>query len=62
MARPRLYHERRVATVFRLPLPLGGEPQAAAASAGGDVSVNLLIDRALREYPGRRPPLAGDQG
>lgn len=57
MARPKLYAEQRVATAVRLPVTLRSELQAAAEER--DVSVNLLVNRAIREYLARLPP-AGD--
>lgn len=53
MGRPRIYDEPRVATAIRLPTSLRDELQAAAAER--DVSVNLLVTRAVRDYLGRLP-------
>lgn len=55
MGRPRIYEEPRVATAIRLPTSLRDELQAAAAER--DVSVNLLVTRAVRDYLGRLPSL-----
>lgn len=54
MARPKLYEEKRVATAIRLPVSLRSELQEAASER--DVSVNLLVTRAISEYLGRLPP------
>lgn len=55
VGRPRIYEEPRVATAIRLPISLRDELQSVAAER--DVSVNLLVTRAVREYLGRLPPL-----
>jgi hypothetical protein len=68
MARPRLYEERRVATAIRLPVSLRGQLLEAATER--DVSVNLLVTRAISEYlrhlrpleqPDDRPPRRGNR-
>lgn len=59
MARPRLYDERRVATAIRLPVTLRDELQTAAAAR--DVSVNLLVNRAIRDYLERLAPADAEQ-
>ncbi len=59
MARPRLYHERRVATAIRLPVALREELRAAASAR--NVSANLLVTRAIQEYLERLGPHADDQ-
>ncbi|MDQ2825977.1 MAG: hypothetical protein M3Y04_03250 [Actinomycetota bacterium] len=51
---PRLYDERRVATAIHLPITLREELQTAAATR--NVSVNLLVNRAIRDYPERLAP------
>jgi predicted transcriptional regulator len=48
MGRPRVYDEERVATAMRLPATLHQELQSAAEER--DVSVNLLVIRAIRQY------------
>ncbi|MGE3620959.1 MAG: hypothetical protein AB7L84_10910 [Acidimicrobiia bacterium] len=55
MGRPRIYEEPRVATAIRLPTSLRDELQAVAAER--DVSVNLLVTRAVRDYLRRLPSL-----
>jgi hypothetical protein len=54
MSRPKVYEEPRVATAVRLPISLHGELQSAASVR--DVSVNLLITRAVSAYLARLPP------
>jgi hypothetical protein len=54
MSRPKVYDEPRVATAVRLPLSLHGELQSAASVR--DVSVNLLITRAVSAYLAGLPP------
>ena len=56
MGRPRIYEEPRVATAIRLPASLRDELQAAAAER--DVSVNLLVTRAVVDYLRRLPSLS----
>jgi len=56
MGRPRVYKEPRVATAIRLPTSLRDELQAVAAER--DVSVNLLVTRAVLDYLGRLPSLS----
>jgi hypothetical protein len=54
MGRPKVYDEPRVATAIRLPTSLRDELQAAATAR--DVSVNLLVTRAVADYLGRLAP------
>jgi hypothetical protein len=54
MSRPKVYDEPRIATAVRLPISLHGELQSAASVR--DVSVNLLITRAVTAYLARLPP------
>jgi hypothetical protein len=56
MARPKLYSEPRVATAIRLPASVRDELQEAASER--DVSVNLLVTRAVCEYLRRLPPVS----
>ena len=56
MGRPRIYEEPRVATAIRLPTSLRDELQAVAAER--DVSVNLLVTRAVLDYLERLPSLS----
>lgn len=56
MGRPKIYEEPRVATAIRLPTSLRDELQAVAAER--DVSVNLLVTRAVLDYLGRLPSLS----
>jgi hypothetical protein len=53
MGRPRIYHEPRIVTAIRLPASLRHELQTAAAAR--DVSVNLLVTRAVADYLRRLP-------
>jgi predicted HicB family RNase H-like nuclease len=53
MGRPRIYDEPRVATAIRLPTSLHEELRAAAAER--DVSVNVLVNRAVQAYLRREP-------
>jgi hypothetical protein len=55
VGRPRIYEEPRVATAIRLPISLRDELQAVASER--DVSVNLLVTRAVLDYLGRLPSL-----
>ncbi len=48
MGRPRIYDEPRVATAIRLPVSLRDELLTAASER--DVSVNLLVTRAVSDY------------
>jgi predicted transcriptional regulator len=48
MGRPKLYEERRVATAVRLPESVHRRLRHAARER--DVSVNLLVTRAVTEY------------
>jgi hypothetical protein len=54
MGRPKIYEEPRVATAVRLPTSLHDELQRAAAAR--DVSVNLLVNRAVTDYLQHLPP------
>ena len=54
MARPRV-HGKRVTTAVRLPAPLHGRLQEAAAER--DLAANYLITRAIEEYLDRLTPL-----
>ncbi|MGQ0616124.1 MAG: hypothetical protein ACT4PW_03900 [Acidimicrobiia bacterium] len=56
MGRPKIYEEPRVATAIRLPTSLRDELQTVAAER--DVSVNLLVTRAVLDYLGRLPSLS----
>jgi hypothetical protein len=58
MGRPRVYEEPRVATAIRLPASLRAELRTAAVAR--DVSVNLLVTRAVSEYLRRLPPVPDD--
>jgi hypothetical protein len=53
MARPRTYEERRIATAVRLPESLHRRLHEAASDR--DISVNLLIIRAVSEFLDRLP-------
>ncbi|MEW6155538.1 MAG: hypothetical protein AB1673_16370 [Actinomycetota bacterium] len=55
MGRPKTYDEQRVATAIRLPSSLRDELHAAAVER--DVSVNLLVNRAVSAYLRRLPPV-----
>lgn len=60
MGRPRVYDEPRVATAVRLPASLVGQLRTAARAR--NVSVNLLVTRAVSEYLRRLPaPDAGGE-
>jgi hypothetical protein len=54
MARPRIYAEARIATAVRLPASVHERLHAAAADR--DVSVNLLVTRAVTDFLDRLPP------
>lgn len=56
MGRPRIYEEPRVATAIRLPTSLRNKLRATAAER--DVSVNLLVTRAVLDYLERLPSLS----
>lgn len=56
MGRPRIHEEPRVATAIRLPTSLRDELRAVAAER--DVSVNLLVTRAVLDYLRRLPSLS----
>ncbi len=56
MGRPRICDEPRVATAVRLPESLHQRLQDAATER--DVSVNLLVTRAVEEYLERLPSAA----
>jgi hypothetical protein len=58
MSRPKIYDEPRVATAIRLPSSLHGELQSAATER--DVSVNLLVTRAVSAFLAQLPPLGDD--
>jgi hypothetical protein len=58
MSRPKIYDEPRVATAIRLPSSLHGELQSAASER--DVSVNLLVTRAVSAFLAQLPPLGDD--
>jgi len=53
MGRPRVCEEERVPTAVRLPRSVRDALREAAAAR--DVSVNLLVTRAVTEYLGRLP-------
>ena len=55
MARPRLYQENRVTTAVRLPEGLHQRLQEAALER--DVSVNLLVMKAIERYLDQLVPL-----
>ena len=55
MGRPRVCEEERVLTPVRLPRSVRDALRAAAASR--DVSVNLLVTRAVTEYLQRLPAI-----
>ena len=55
-----MYDEERVATAIRLPSSLRDQLQAAAAER--DVSVNLLVTRAVSAYLRRLPPVDDELG
>lgn len=55
MARPKKFHEKRVTTAVRLPEDLHDRLHMAADER--DVSVNLLVTRAVSEYLERLRPL-----
>ena len=48
MARPKVHHEERVTTAFRLPKDLHQRLQGAAAER--DLSANFLAVKALEEF------------
>jgi len=54
MGRPKVYDEPRVATAIRLPASLRDELHEAAAAR--DVSVNLLVTRAVWKFLHQLPP------
>lgn len=56
MGRPRIHEEPRVATAIRLPTSLRDELRTVAAER--DVSVNLLVTRAVVDYLRRLPTLS----
>ena len=53
MARPKIYDEPRVATAVRLPVSLRDELRQVARAR--DVSVNLLVTRAVTDLLMRLP-------
>jgi predicted HicB family RNase H-like nuclease len=56
MARPRVYDERRVTTAIRIPESLHDKLRGAAEER--DVSVNLLVVKAIDDYLERLVPAA----
>lgn len=54
MARPRVYEEPRVTTAVRIPESLHGRLRGAAEER--DVSVNLLVVKAIDAYLARLVP------
>lgn len=54
MARPKVHHEERVTTAFRIPKDLHQRLQAAAAER--DLSANFLAVKALEEFLGNLVP------
>lgn len=58
MSRTRVYDEPRVATAVRLPVSLRDRLQAVASER--DVSVNLLVTRAVADYLRRLVPFDTD--
>lgn len=48
MARPKVHHEERVTTAFRIPKELHGRLQEAAAER--DLSANFLAVKAIEEF------------
>lgn len=56
MARPRIYEQERVSTQVRLPADLHEHLQREAGER--DVSVNLLVTRAVADYLERLPDVA----
>ena len=58
MARPRIYDEKRVTTAVRIPERIHEQLRAIATER--DVSVNLLVTRALDEYLDRMRPVEED--
>lgn len=54
MARPKVHHENRVTTAVRLPEGLHLRLKEAAEDR--DVSVNLLVTKALEDYLARLVP------
>ena len=55
MARPRLYEEKRVPTAVRIPETLHRRLQAAAEER--EISVNLLIVKAIKKHLDQLPPV-----
>jgi hypothetical protein len=55
MPRPKLYEERRILTAVRIPESLHRQLQVAAAER--EISVNLLIIRAIKNHLEHLPPL-----
>lgn len=55
MARPKKFHEKRVTTAVRLPEGLHDRLHEAADER--DVSVNLLVTRAVSDYLERLRPV-----
>lgn len=54
MARPKVHHEERVTTAFRIPKDLHQRLQEAAAER--DLSANFLAVKALEEFLGNLVP------
>jgi predicted transcriptional regulator len=59
MGRPKVYDEPRIATAIRLPRSLRDQLQEAARER--DVSVNLLVTRAVLDFLNRLPALNLDE-
>jgi predicted HicB family RNase H-like nuclease len=55
MARPKLYEEKRIPTAVRIPESLHRQLQEAAEER--EISVNLLIVRAIKKHLEQLPPL-----
>ena len=55
MARPKLYEERRIPTAVRIPESLHQRLQEAAEER--EISVNLLIIKAIENHLEHLPPL-----
>jgi predicted HicB family RNase H-like nuclease len=55
MARPKLYQEKRVPTAVRIPESLHRQLHAAAEER--EISVNLLIIRAIKKHLEQLPPV-----
>jgi predicted HicB family RNase H-like nuclease len=57
MARPKLYEEKRIPTAVRIPESLHRQLQAVAEER--EVSVNLLIVRAIKKHLEELPAVDG---